>query len=367
MKGSIFTDQKCFCNRNLKHDPSRRGCFCPVHKGNYATRFIAKCGKRNRKRTTSYDKAESLILGWNFDPKVTDPLALPCLTASYLKRKKVSVSKSHYRNISKDLDRVVKHFGARLITSLGYAEWEDFFFPLEDSDSLSGLSRKTVANIRSTVSDLYNWLILRGTIDTRPTLPSVKYVLGWRNRISRAEQRQIIAEVYEREPDRAALAIRMLATYINVRPGELIQIKEGDINLSIGVIRLKADTTKEGKDKIIYLTEEDIRILSSYQKAMPHVPFFRHFQSNGGAKAGDQFSRSYLYRCWKRAANRVGIEGVDLYGGTRHSTVAFLKGTGLSPEQIKRMSQHKTNAAFERYLQEPPANELQELNEQAKI
>jgi hypothetical protein len=45
------------------------------------------------------------------------------------------------------------------------------------------------------------------------------------------------------------------------------------------------------------------------------------------------------------------IKGVDLYGGTRHSTATAL-GEFLTPEQIKRGGTGSaTNKAFERYFQ----------------
>jgi hypothetical protein len=49
------------------------------------------------------------------------------------------------------------------------------------------------------------------------------------------------------------------------------------------------------------------------------------------------------------------IEGVDLYGGTRHSTATAL-GRELSPEQIKAGTLHKTNQAFKRYFQSKQAD-----------
>ena len=61
-----------------------------------------------------------------------------------------------------------------------------------------------------------------------------------------------------------------------------------------------------------------------------------------------QTKRQYVKRV--RACKNVGVEGVDLYGGTRHSTLTAL-GEFLSPEEVKRGSLHKTNKALERYLQ----------------
>jgi hypothetical protein len=42
----------------------------------------------------------------------------------------------------------------------------------------------------------------------------------------------------------------------------------------------------------------------------------------------------------------LGIEGVDLDGGTRNGTAVYLKEIGHSPEAVKRASMHSTNKAF---------------------
>jgi len=46
----------------------------------------------------------------------------------------------------------------------------------------------------------------------------------------------------------------------------------------------------------------------------------------------------------------LGIGGVDLYGGTRHSTVTALRQVA-TPEEIKNATFHSTNKAFERCFQ----------------
>jgi len=56
-----------------------------------------------------------------------------------------------------------------------------------------------------------------------------------------------------------------------------------------------------------------------------------------------------LYKYWKIACSALNIEGVDLYGGTRHSTVTALS-EHCSPEEVKGATGH-TSKAFERYFQ----------------
>ena len=61
---------------------------------------------------------------------------------------------------------------------------------------------------------------------------------------------------------------------------------------------------------------------------------------------------------WMRACANLGIEGVDLYGGTRHSTASALASV-LDPSEIKTHgTQHTTNKAFERYFQRKASDSL---------
>lgn len=54
----------------------------------------------------------------------------------------------------------------------------------------------------------------------------------------------------------------------------------------------------------------------------------------------------------------MGVFGVDLYGGTRHSSVTDL-GKYFSPEEIKtKGTLHSTNKAFDRYFQIKPEDSI---------
>jgi len=184
-----------------------------------------------------------------------------------------------------------------------------------------------------------------------PEFPQVKFELGWRNIVDIETQQKIISEVrrisYNVNP-KIWLGIKWLATYISVRPGELLNLKEGHINTSEGFFVIPHP--KEKDPKLIYLIDDDVKLLKMIPKGLPELYFFRHHKGNGAAKPGAQFGKDYLYKWWKAACANLGIEGVDLYGGTRHSTVTAL-GKELTPEQIRAGSLHKTNKAFERYFQ----------------
>ena len=94
---------------------------------------------------------------------------------------------------------------------------------------------------------------------------------------------------------------------------------------------------------------EDVEILKSFPKGLPELYFFRHPPGVRNCKPGQQFGQRYLYKWWKKACKNLGIDGVDLYGGTKHSSAMALRELA-TPEQIKRAMMTSTNKAFERYF-----------------
>jgi hypothetical protein len=91
-------------------------------------------------------------------------------------------------------------------------------------------------------------------------------------------------------------------------------------------------------------------LIQSLPRGFPKMPFFRRDRGGGGEAAGRPFGPRMFYRNWMKACENLGIEGIDLYGGTRHSSAQALR-KHLSPEGIRRLTGHETNRAFERYYQ----------------
>ena len=86
-----------------------------------------------------------------------------------------------------------------------------------------------------------------------PEFPEVTFELAWRNVVDKKTQETIIDEVYRISNSvniKIWLGIKWLATYISVRPGELIDIKEGDFDLNIGVVVIRhSKEKKEATDR----------------------------------------------------------------------------------------------------------------------
>ncbi len=113
------------------------------------------------------------------------------------------------------------------------------------------------------------------------------------------------------------------------------------------------------------ILDEDVTLFKQIKPGFPRSYFFRHENGKGGVKKGQKFGEKYFYKWWKRACENLGIEGVDLYGGTRHSSAVALR-KNFSPEQIKQGTgtMHQTNKAFERYFR-IGAEDIREIYQQS--
>jgi integrase len=203
--------------------------------------------------------------------------------------------------------------------------------------------------MKSGLHSFFVWVNKREKIPM-PDLPEVSYELAWRQTVDKDTQQAIIDEVYNishKINPKIWIGIKWLATYISIRPKEIINLREKDISIETGYIFIPHP--KEKKAKAVPILPEDIDLVREFPKALPDVYFFRHPVGISGCTAGDKFGERYLYKWWKKACTNLGIEGVDLYGGTRHSSAMALR-QYVSPEEIRRATMHSTNKAFERYF-----------------
>jgi len=152
------------------------------------------------------------------------------------------------------------------------------------------------------------------------------------------------------------LGIRWLCIHINVRPGEMINIKEKHINRRTGIIIIEHPKEKnKTRIKTISLDSEDKELLNRTVLGMPDMYFFRHTSGKGGVQLESQYGGKYFNKWWGKACKIIGLEGVPLYPGTRHTSATAL-GEYCSPEQVKDATGHSSDA-FNRYF----------LNKQARI
>jgi len=363
MKGAIHTDEKCpVCGGTLRHDENRDGFFCADHKAKIIPdKMRVQFGRDVRRRFGggNYRAARQFLEGLRWktvegtfdhrDYQAENPLGFEVLARKWLAHKQPAVSYNHFRNIRRDIDKAISTWGPLNVKAIGFGEIQDFL------DSLD-LSSKSKHEMRSTLHGFFTWVCRREKSIEMPDMPDIKFTLGWRNIVDIDTQSAIIEEVkrisYDINP-KIWIGIKWLATYIAFRPNELRMMKESEINVSGFFVVPKP---KEKIPKLIAMLPEDIELYNEH-RGMPGLYFFRHIKRKG-QKPGAHFGKDYLYTWWKRACDNLGVEGVDLYGGTRHSTATSL-GKDFSQEEIMKAGTiHKSNKAAARYIQAEANNSI---------
>ena len=355
MKGGIYTREKCpICGSSFVD--TGKSLVCPNHKNISAKTMFIRFGSVFRNHS-SYEKASRELTGYRFktdehtfderDYRRDNPLGFINMSNKFLE----SVKPKTAKNMKPHIDHAQAKFENRNVKDLRCGDFEDLINALSLSD-------KTKHNIISTLKVFYRWMLRREEITSIPEFPEVKFVLGYRNTVSKEVQNQIIGEVKRIAPVKVYLGIKWLATYFSIRPAEMINLKEGDID--IGNAYLYFPHPKERKYKSVPILPEDVIILQSFNFSVPAIPFFRHDGGIKGTRKNEPYGEKYFYKWWVKACSNLNIEGVDLYGGTRHSTVRA-KRKDFTPEQLKEAAMSKTNKAFERYYGEANDEQIREV------
>ena len=315
--------------------------------------FQVRFGRKLTKHFKEYKEAERFLNGVRFksdegtfdirDYKKDNPLGFENLAEKWLDRKEKNLKRKSFNNLNNYMTKAIKVWHQKNVKTISSGDIEDFLY-LDDE-----LSSKTRSNMKSCLHDFFKWVNRREGVPV-PAFPEISFELGFRNIIDIETQQSIIDEIYKISNHinpKIHLAVHLLRTYVSIRPGELISIKERQLDLKLGAILIPHP--KEKKPKIAYLLDDDIELIRTIPRGMPDLYYFRHVPGVSGVKPGERFGDRYLWKWWRRACENLGINDVDLYGGTRHSTVTAL-GRICTPEEVKDASGHSSKA-FERYFQ----------------
>ncbi|MBF0529503.1 MAG: hypothetical protein HQK55_09580 [Deltaproteobacteria bacterium] len=355
MKGSIHSDQVCpLCGSRFK--ANLKGLVCPKHPKQAPTKFKIIFGNITR-RFESYREADTFLTGLRYraaeetfderDYQVKEkPLAFDSLADQWLTMKERTVRPGTFKNLRAYMADAKKNWRDVNIKTISYGQIEDYIIGLP-------VSAKTKFNACAALKDFWQWVGKRETVSV-PQFPEIKFDLGYRQTIDMLTQEKILGEIYRLTYDwnpRVWLAIKWLSVYISIRPGEMISLQEKHLDRDRGLFLIPAKSAKEGKFKIVPMTDDDLSILREIPRGLPHLPFFRHLGKapKSNIELGAKFSKDYLYSWWRRACKNLGIEGVDLYGGTKHSTAMALRDVATY-EEVRAATMHATNKAFERYF-----------------
>lgn len=356
MRGRIYADERCpMCGSTLK-SKEPIGLYCQADESHFF--YTGRCRvvfDNNSAWFDSYFGAYKRLIKLRGD--VEDgtydardycsrrkPLSFINLAQEWLEVKRKTLRPKAHQPIRNALEKAIKEWGDINIKNIHYAEVEDFLGALQ-------LAQKTKKNTLDALKQFWSWAVDRYDIPPMKKWPKLGHIeMAFRKTVSIADQERIIGKVKEQVEalrPRSWLAIKWLTTYISIRPGEMVSILERDIDRQRGLLIIPAPMTKEGRPKVVQLLEEDHELLNQFPEDHPSMPFFRH---DSGRYIGQQFGPQLLWKDWKLACEALGIDGVDLYGGTKHSTAMGLRSVATY-EEVRKMTGHTTNKAFDRYLQ----------------
>jgi integrase len=356
MLGGVYSSQKCSVCESRFEDDGKRALVCPSHPHCQATKFFVRF-KGIFRRFSDYRSAQRFLTGLRYesdkgsfdvrDYRADQPLGVENLSKTWLKHREQDGVRC-MRNLKNHIGRAVAFFGNRSVRDIGYGDLEDFRYSLPKS-----LSNKTVSNIFRTLHSFWVWAAKREDIKM-PEFPKIEYELGWRKIIDKETQGRVLAEVrrisWHINP-KIYIGCLWLSTYVNVRPIELIHVRESDFDLANGIMYVRHN--KERRPKKVYLLPEDVELIKSFPQSLHpnRTYFFRHGRRKriNASKQG-QFGKDHLANWWRKACTNIGIEGVPLYPGTRHSSVVEL-GDFYTPEEIMGDGTgHRTHESFSRYF-----------------
>lgn len=385
MAGGIYTEERCpQCGQRMKPDANLECVCCPTHKKESRAHLLfIKFGRDFKKRfshdepTVAYRMAHQELEAMRRavrkgtydrrDYEPSKPLSFANMAKKYIEDREKDVKSGDLKrqtwvHIRSDMNRLAEAVGEVNVKELSFAELRDFFRNLE-------VSSKTKLNIRTNLHAFYQWMVSCKIITRSnvPEIPTFKVKMGYRKTIAKVDQQSILEEIKKRAlacgNPRIYLAAKLLATHVNLRPGDIFAILEEDVDLREGVITVTDHKTiaHTQMPKFAPVTHQDLELMRSLPKGFAKMPYFRFDTGMKGYPANSPFGRKLLRKWWKRACEALEIEGVGLYGGTRHSTARHLK-ESKTVEEVKRLVGDRTNEAFVRYLEV----DLEELREGAE-
>jgi integrase len=359
MLGGIYTGEDCpLCGQRMR-DNGRSAVCCPKHRNQITNNIYVRFGRDIKRRFKAYEAASRFLNGvryesdkGSFDPRdysANRPLSFTNLSERYIEIREKDLKPGSFKVLRPRLRRAQQYFEHASVKLIRYAQLDDFIRAQED------LSSKSKHELCSALHAFWRWLIDREEmrLEDMPKFPKIQVKMQLRKTVDKETQFAILNEIkrISRANPKIYLGCLWLATYINLRPAELRGILESDVDRQRGIVWVRNHKTDNStKDaKYIVLIPEDQEALKRIPKGFPKQHFFRIQKGNGAAKPGDSFGPDLLYSTWKRACNNLGIEGVDLYGGTRHSSAQALR-EHMSREEVKELTGHHTSASFTRYF-----------------
>lgn len=167
---------------------------------------------------------------------------------------------------------------------------------------------------------------------------------------TKAEQSLVVSKVSNKKYQDA---IKLLIWHL-LRPSDVRAIREKDVYIFERLIKIRQHFSqgthllpgRKSNDSVHCLRIDDmtIELIRPYITGNPDAPLFK-------GEEGGYMGEKVLTEAWKRAVKETDLPYIDLYTGTKSSTMTYLRKAGFTVAQIMSMSGHLTEDAAERYAQ----------------
>ena len=234
----------------------------------------------------------------------------------------------------------IPFFRSMDVRDIKYHHIKEFFTSLPKE-----FSAKYVKNILDGLKNFFRELHADEYVTMIPKFPRISFQSPEIKWIDKKTQDLIIRAIPDEHKD-----IFLFMFQQGLRPGEVRSLKRKDINFKEKIVTIQRafsgnilrEVTKTKRIRTIPLSHEIYEMLASKTKDFLPEAFIFTWK-------GKPYVKDALYRIWIKACSAVHIDGVHLYGGTRHSFASQAVNRGVSLWKVGKFLGHTKTQTTERY------------------
>lgn len=304
-------------------------------------------------KTTDYEEAKALEAKWRYEAHQLRQWGIePEHTFDEMMHAFITAKQSEWRSVERvgiACRRLQPHFTGMIAERIRRADVASYI-QKRKKDGVSGSTINRELDLLSAASN-YARITLEWNVQNPVTGMSLKEPQGRLRWITKGEAERLISEA-SRECKSPHLAdfIR-LALNTGCRKNELLKLSWDRVDLVAGHIRLEGENTKNGKRRIIPLSEiARSALVSRAQFRDQHCPkspwVFSH-------KNGERVQ--FMQNGFEAACRRAGIENFRVHD-LRHTCASWLVSAGVPLFEVKELLGHSSVEMTERYAHLAPEN-----------
>jgi integrase/recombinase XerD len=190
--------------------------------------------------------------------------------------------------------------------------------------------------------------------------------------LTQVQFKQVVATARTSDQANRNVALLYFSAALGLRAKEMSQLQVRDVVTVDGKIKdevlLTRATTKGGKQRLVYLTNKDVRkALTAYledrrsDESMPPHPSSALFRS----RKGGGFSPNTMQMLFKRMYRAAGLDHASSHSGRRTFATSLIE-RGVDIKAVSSLMGHSTVAMTARYVDDNPVR-LRRVCEEVSI